>query len=157
MRRADKQIADQRQMDEIIRGSLVCRVALARDNVPYVVPMSFGYDGQAIYLHTAPEGRKIDFFTANPEVCFEFERHVELVRDPETACKWTFRYESVIGYGTLSEIMEPAGKEPALNEIMRQYSGRAWPFEAGSAGKVRVWKIAIRVMTGKQSRPKPVV
>ncbi|MCX7825080.1 MAG: pyridoxamine 5'-phosphate oxidase family protein [Verrucomicrobiae bacterium] len=54
MRRTDKEISDRRQKDEIIRGSLVCRVAMAKDNAPYVVSMSFGYDGAAIYLHAAP-------------------------------------------------------------------------------------------------------
>jgi nitroimidazol reductase NimA-like FMN-containing flavoprotein (pyridoxamine 5'-phosphate oxidase superfamily) len=157
MRRMDKEIPDRRQLDEIIRGSLVCRLALAKDNVPYVVPMSFGYDGAALYLHTAPEGRKIEFWEANPQVCFEFERNVELRRDPQTACRWSFNFESVIGYGTVSEQVEPAHKEHALNEIMRQYSGRSWPFESASVAKVRVWKIAITSMTGKQSAPKTAV
>ena len=157
MRRTDKEIADRRQMDEIIRGSLVCRVAMAKDNAPYVVPVSFGYDGAAIYLHTAPEGKKIGCFEANPQVCFEFERDVELRRDPQSACKWTFIFESVIGYGTISELVEPAQKEHALNEIMRQYSGKAWPFESASVARVRVWKIAIPSMTGKLSKPKTAV
>ena len=156
MRRTDKEIADRRQIDEIIRGSLVCRVAMARDNVPYIVPMSFGYDGVAIYFHTAPAGKKIEHFEANPQVCFEFERNVELRRDPQIACKWSFNFESVIGYGTISEMVEPAQKEHALNEIMRQYSGRTWPFENASVAKVRVWKIAITSMTGKESKPKVV-
>ena len=34
MRRNDKEITEQRQMDDIIRNSLVCRVALAKDNMP---------------------------------------------------------------------------------------------------------------------------
>lgn len=154
MRRADKKISDRRQIDEIIRGSLVCRVAMAKDNAPYVVPMSFGYDGAAIYLHTAPNGKKIECFEANPQVCFEFERNVELRRDPQVACKWTFSFESVIGYGTINELVEPAQKEHALNEIMRQYSGKTWSFEDASVAKVRIWKIAITSMTGKQSKPK---
>ena len=155
MRRTDKEITDREQLEAIIRGSLVCRLALARDNVPYLVPMSFGYDGAALYLHTAIEGRKIGFLEANPQVCFEFERNVELRRDPESACKWSFDFESVIGYGTLGELVEPAQQEHALNEIMRQYSGRSWPFDDTAVVKVRVWKITITSLTGKQSRPKP--
>ncbi len=157
MRRTDKEITDRGQMDEIIRDSLVCRVAMAKDNAPYIVPMSFGYDGTAIYLHTALEGKKIRHFEANPQVCFEFERHVELHRDPQSACKWTFSFESVIGCGTIGELVEPAQKEHALNEIMRQYSGRSWPLEGVSMGKVRVWKIAITSLTGKRSKSKTAV
>jgi len=100
------------------------------------------------------EGKKIEFWLANPEVCFEFERGVEARRDPHTACKSSFNFESVIGYGTLSEVTQPAAKENALNEIMRQYSGKTWSFEPGAVDKVRVWKTAIRSLTAKQARPK---
>ena len=34
MRRSDKEITNRDQLEAIIRGSLVCRLALARDNVP---------------------------------------------------------------------------------------------------------------------------
>lgn len=154
MRRTDKEITDRPHLDAIIRDSLVCRLAVAKDNVPYVVPVSFGYDGTALYLHTAPDGRKIDFFRANPQVCFEFERQVELRRDPQTACKWSMNYESVIGYGTISELVGTPEKEHALQVIMHQYSGRNWTFEESSMAKVRAWKILIVSMTGKRSQPK---
>jgi uncharacterized protein len=143
-------------MDEIIRASLVCHLALAKGSEPYVVPLSFGYDGEALYVHTAPEGKKIEYFQSNPHVCFQFERGVELRRDPVTACKWSFNFESVIGYGTVAELLEPAEKQLALSEIMRQYSGKDWPIDEASISHVRVWKIAITSMTGKQSKPPPV-
>lgn len=154
MRRKGKEIADRRHLDDLIRGCLVCHVGLAKDNRPYVVPMSFGYDGEALYLHTAPEGKKIEYVEANPLVCFEFERNVELRRHSQRACHWTFRYESVIGWGTVRELVEPSEKARALGEIMRQYSGKTWPIESAAATKARVWKVAITSMTGKQSQPK---
>lgn len=157
MRRKDKEVADRQRIDEIIRGSLVCRVALAKDNAPYLVPLSFGYDGRTIYLHTAGEGTKIEYWLTNPRVCFEFERNVELRRDPDTACKWSFNFESVIGHGTLSEVTDPVAKERAMNEIMRQYSGKTWPFEPGAVAKVRVWQIAITTLTAKHAKPRKVI
>ncbi len=154
MRRADKEITDRRTIDEIIHGCLVCRLALARGNEPYLVPVSFGYDGAAIYFHTAMTGTKIDFFQTNPQVCFEFERNVELRRDEQIACKWTLGFQSVIGFGVISELVEPAAKEHALNEIMRQYSGKTWNFPEAESVKIRAWKITINSLTGKQSKPK---
>jgi len=155
LRRKDKAVTNRRQLDEIIRGSLVCRLALAKDNSPYLVPLSFGYDGAFIYLHTATVGKKIEYWKTNGQVCFEFERNVELRRNANNACKWSFAFESVIGYGTISEVTDTAAKEDALNEIMRQYSGKVWPFEEDSVAKVRVWKIKIGSMTGKHSELKP--
>jgi uncharacterized protein len=156
MRRAEREITDRQEIDAIVRGCLVCHVALARDDRPYLVPLSFGYDGQALYLHTAVEGTKLDFFAANPHVCFEFERGVEVRAHPDLACKWTLDYESVIGFGTISELTGPADKTHALNEIARQYSGRDWTFEPVSMAKARAWKIAIESITGKRSQPKSV-
>lgn len=153
MRRTDKEIVDRQEIDAIVRGSSVCRLALAKDNEPYLVPVSFGYDGGAIYLHTAPTGRKIEFFRANARVCFEFERGVEVRTDPSLACRWTLRYESVIGWGTIAEVTEPPGKERALNAVMRQYSGREWAFDPAAVAKVRAWKITIEEIGGKRSPP----
>jgi uncharacterized protein len=154
MRRTDREVTARAEIDAIIRGSLVCRVALAKDNLPYLVPLCFGYDGAALYVHTAAEGKKIVHFEANQQVCFEFERNVELRRDPLSACKWSMSYECVIGYGTISELLEPLAKERALNELMRQYSGKNWPFDAVAVAAVRIWKVEITSMTGKQSLPK---
>jgi len=46
MRRGDKAITDRRQIDEIIRGSLVCRLALVQDGRPYLVPLERGCSGR---------------------------------------------------------------------------------------------------------------
>ena len=156
MRRSDKAVSDRKQLDAIIRDSQVCRLALAKNNEPYLVPLSFGYDGAALYFHTAPEGRKIDYFQANQRVCFEFERNVELRRDPQIACKWNQDYECIIGYGTISELTTDEEKRHALNEIMRHYSGRDWTFDAVAIAKTRTWKLTIASMTGKTSKPKTV-
>ena len=93
MRRKDKEIPRRREIDAIIRGSEVCRLAFAVENEPYIVPVSFGYDGTSLFFHTAASGKKIEFLEANNRICFEFDRNVRLQTDPETSCKWTFLYE----------------------------------------------------------------
>jgi hypothetical protein len=121
MRRADKEIADRREIDDVIGKSTVCRLGLVDGHLPYVVPLSFGYGGGVLYLHSAPEGRKIELLRRNPNVCFEFDVDAEPVRS-NTSCGWTMRYRSVIGSGTASFIEDPPGKREALACIMRHYS-----------------------------------
>src|SRR3972149_2288018 len=104
MRRKDSEIIERGLIDQTIRKSVVCRLGLAKDNVPYIVPVSFGYDGEAIYFHSAQQGRKIDFITANNRVCFEFEGAVHLLADESSPCNWTFSYQSVIGNGKVVEL-----------------------------------------------------
>jgi nitroimidazol reductase NimA-like FMN-containing flavoprotein (pyridoxamine 5'-phosphate oxidase superfamily) len=151
MRRKDKEIASREEIDGIIRDSLVCRLALSLGGSPYIVPFSFGYDGEAIYVHTARRGKKIGYFEGNPAVCFEFDRGVKLHRKEGLACGWSLSFESVIGQGTIHELTDPGEKGSGLNQIMLQYSDREWDFDPATLSKTRVWKVAIESITGKRS------
>ncbi len=154
MRRNDRKVQSPGLISQIIRDCQVCRLGLAKDHAPYIVPVSFGYDGQAIYFHTAREGKKIDYITANSAVCFEFERGVQLVTDDASPCDWSFHYQSVIGYGRIHELVDVGEKTEGLNQIMAQYSGRDWEFGLDRLKTIRVWKIEIETITGKQSLAK---
>jgi len=151
MRRKEKQISDRTEIDAIITAGIVCRLAMSRNDQPYLVPLSYGYDGQAFYFHTAVEGRKIDYFEANSRVCFEIEGDVRLKRDENQACKWSIFFESVIGEGHIKELASPKDKQYGLNQIMRHYSGKEWDFDAKVLAKARVWKITIDTISGKRS------
>lgn len=151
MRRKDREIESREEMDDIIRGSQVCRIALAKGKIPYIVPVSFGYDGESIYIHTAKEGKKINIIKNNNNICFEFERNVKLLKDPGNPCKWTFSYESVIGFGKIYELESIGKRNNGLNKIMYQYSGREWIFGEDKLNNIRVWRIEINSITGKRS------
>ena len=154
MRRRDKEVQSRGEIDAIIRDCQVCRLALALENEPYIVPVSFGYDGASLFFHSAESGKKIEFLESNNRVCFEFDHNVKLESDPKTACKWTFFYESVIGYGTVSELTDPAEKTRGLDQIMLHYSGKQWEFNSSLMTRTRVWRIAIDTLTGKRAEEK---
>jgi nitroimidazol reductase NimA-like FMN-containing flavoprotein (pyridoxamine 5'-phosphate oxidase superfamily) len=155
MRRRDKEISSRQEIDAIIRTALVCRIAMAAAGEPYVVPVSFGYDGEAIFIHTAKSGRKIEFIEANGRVCFEVEANVSLQTDDRDACKWSFTFESVIGHGTITELETAEGRVNGLNQIMLHYSGREWEIDDAATATTRVWRIDIDSVTGKRSVEKP--
>ncbi|MFB3897540.1 MAG: pyridoxamine 5'-phosphate oxidase family protein [bacterium] len=151
MRRKDKEITNRTQLEAIIRTSLVCRIALSKENQPYLVPLSFGYDGTSIYFHTAKEGKKLEYIDANPRVCFECEGKVKLLKNNQDSCNWTLEYTSVIGYGTIQEITDSEQKKSALTQIVLHYSDTASAIPDTALDKVRVWKLTIESMTGKKS------
>jgi len=151
MRKANREIKNRDQIDAIIRGSEVCRIAYANDNIPYMTPVSFGYDGKALFVHSAEEGRKIDFLKKNNYVCFEFDTDVKTISDEKQACKWTAAYKSVIGYGYVKFLYSLEEKDYAINEIMKQYSGKSWCFDEKALKNVALWKIDITEISGKQS------
>ena len=155
MRRRDREIADRSEIDALLERAKVCRVAFAVDAEPYIVPLSLGYDAEAnaLYFHTAPEGRKIQCIAANPRVCFEVEGRIEVTSGDERGCTWSLSYESVIGTGKLVELLSPDDKEEALRCIMRQQSGREmpWSFAPRTVAVTRVWRLGIETVTGKRS------
>jgi len=154
MRKSEREITTRAKIDAVIRGSDVCRLSFALADEPYIVPVSFGYDGDSVYFHTADSGKKIDFMAANNRVCFEVERNVRLVKHPEKPCKWSFAYESVIGYGLVHELQSKEEKVRGLNHIMEHYSGRAWDIDATAMRSTRVWQLRISSVTGKRAEHK---
>jgi nitroimidazol reductase NimA-like FMN-containing flavoprotein (pyridoxamine 5'-phosphate oxidase superfamily) len=58
MRRKDREITDQADIEAILNEATVCRIGLADDEGPYIVPLSFGYENGAVYIHSAPETSK---------------------------------------------------------------------------------------------------
>jgi len=151
MRRNDKKISKRSEIDEVIKKANVCRLAFAKENIPYLVPVSFGYDGKNIFIHTAKTGRKIEFIEQNNRVCFEFDTDVKTIGDEKIPCKWTSAYKSIIGYGKLVELTTFDEQSLAINQIMQQYSGKEWHFDEQMLERVRLWKIEIDEISGKKS------
>ena len=150
MRRKEKEITAKDEIESIIRKSTVCRVGLADDGRPYIVPLCFGYSNNALYFHSAREGKKIEILKKNNHVCFEFDIHPE-VKPGKTACAWGMKYRSVIGYGTATLIDDSEQKREALNIIMAQYADGAFEYAQKSFDKMLVIKVDITEMSGKKS------
>ena len=151
MRRQEKEIRTRDAIDAVIFDCQVCHLAMARENQPYLVPLSYGYDGRHIYFHTAPQGHKIECLKANPRVCFQMERRVRLINDADNPCRWTFHFESVVGQGTASEIRELVEKRNGLNQITAHYGAAPVAYNEAALAALSVWRIAISSVTGKRS------
>jgi nitroimidazol reductase NimA-like FMN-containing flavoprotein (pyridoxamine 5'-phosphate oxidase superfamily) len=149
MRRKDREITDRTEIEAILREAQVCRIALVDNEGPYIVPMSFGYEDEAIYLHSAHEGRKIAMIRASPRCCFEVDQCDGIVKG-KNACSWGMRYKSVIGFGRATILADPEEKKHGLNCIMRQYQGGTHAFSDKDLNSVAVIRIAIESMTGKK-------
>lgn len=151
MKKANREIKNREEIDLIIKRSDVCRLAFAKDNIPYLVPVSFGYNGTSIFIHTAKTGKKIDFIEKNNRVCFEFDIDVKTIADEEKPCNWTTDYKSVIGNGKIIELLEFENQEKAINEIMLQYSGKKWEFNKRMLSGAKLWEIIIEDIKGKKA------
>jgi uncharacterized protein len=54
MRRKDRQITDKDELSEILTQGKYAIISMCRDNEPYIVTLSYGYDKakNALYFHT---------------------------------------------------------------------------------------------------------
>ncbi len=150
MRRTEREIRDRAVIDDIIRRCPVCRLGLVDGVEPYIVPLSFGYDGQAFYFHCAPQGRKLELIRRQPRVCFELDI-MEGLNRAEQACHWGVRYQSVMGTGTACIVEDAEGKRQALAAVMAHYAEAAFSFPDAAVARTAAIRVTIETITGKQT------
>lgn len=150
MRRSEKEISDPKIIHDLLRSANIVRIAMIDGDEPYMVPLNYGYKDNALYIHSAKEGRKIDILKKNPRVCFEIEGKTELKTGPK-ACDWTLKFESLIGYGTV-EILENSDEKIAgLDILMGQFNGPQKEYHAKHVDAIYILKLTIESISGKQS------
>ncbi len=84
MRRKERCIKDQEIIEQILRQSVICRVAMHDEEYPYMVPMNYGYRDHTLYFHCALEGKKLELIRKNNHVCFEIELSHEIIKYAES-------------------------------------------------------------------------
>ena len=87
------------------------------DGYPYTIPISYTYDNQQLFFHSANEGHKIDAIRNNDKVSF-------CVIDQDDVIQETFttHYRSVIVFGRASIITDPKLRQLALESLVKKYS-----------------------------------
>jgi hypothetical protein len=151
MRRNEKEIQDSKEIDRILARVSVCRIALADGDNPYIVPVNFAREDNALYFHSAKTGKKIDILKKNPRICFEVDVPGGLIEN-DLACKWGMKYKSVIGFGAAYFIESGDEKKKALDILMKKYSGRdAFSYSDEALDKVLVIGVKIESLSGKRS------
>ena len=156
MRRKDREITDLTRIDRILQQSLVCRLALCRDNIPYIVPMNYGYSFSddkhlTLYFHSAKEGKKIDILKNNPKAAFEMDHGLQLI-ETDVACKFSMLYESVVGVGDVAFCDDPGKKKEALIRLMEHYApGRAFAFTDDQVENLSIFTLKADHYTAKSN------
>lgn len=151
MRRHDKEIKEQTVIEEILNLSEICRIGLVEDGMAYIVPMNYGYANGTIYMHSAPNGRKMEILKQNNRVSFEIEFSGDVVRRDE-ACRWTTKYRSAMGHGTVEIISDAEKKRYGMDIIMRKYGFEGEiKYDDASLSRMVILELKIDAVKGKQS------
>lgn len=153
MNRAEQEITDQALLVEILRQGKYLTIAMCRDDQPYIVALSYGYDekGGVLYFHCALRGLKIDLIRENPEVCATVieDRGYKMGR-----CEQAYR--SVVVWGTMHVVEELDEKKQGMEVLLNHLEDDPDQVKERSLKsddayeEVGILRLDIKEMTGKQ-------
>jgi len=139
----------QKQIEDVLHHQVIGRVGCHAENMVYVVPISYAYDGQYIYGHTH-EGMKINMMRKNKNICFE----VDVLQD---MANW----QSVIAWGEFEELTDKTERNKALQKLIDRVLPLIpsettklypdWPFKPKDLNVIKgvVYRILLTKKTGR--------
>jgi nitroimidazol reductase NimA-like FMN-containing flavoprotein (pyridoxamine 5'-phosphate oxidase superfamily) len=129
------------EIDGVLRREAIGRIGCYAFGRPYVVPITYAYDGVAVYGHSR-EGLKLRMMRSHPTVCFEVERF-------ESPSSW----QSVIALGTFSEL-EPPEADIAMELLRRRLAPLVASATSAPDGPLHAsgmpWSV-FRILLGERS------
>lgn len=143
---------DNAEIEAVLSSQVVGRIGCHADNLTYVVPVSYAYDGKYVYVHTR-NGMKVDMMRRNPEVCFE-------VDEMKNMANW----RSVIAWGTFEELGHDEERSAALDVLLKRilpiissettHLSSHWPFRPDNLDEIGgiVFRIELKNKTGRFER-----
>jgi hypothetical protein len=118
------------------------RLGLAMNHLPYVVPMSYVYHGNVIYLHSRGKGKKVEYVTENSNVCFQID---VLQKD---------RWSSVAVFGTAKLLDSVVAKQKMFDAFTEKgqggHGGKQFQREELEKMDMTIWEIDIKEITGRE-------
>jgi nitroimidazol reductase NimA-like FMN-containing flavoprotein (pyridoxamine 5'-phosphate oxidase superfamily) len=137
-----------RQCHEVLERATIARLATAKDDQPYVVPIHIYFDGRDLYSF-ATLGRKIDWMRANPKVSVE----VEEVGD-------RFQWRTVVVLGKYEELVHAPSYEEFRQRARELFRNRpewwqpaATPIRQAEFRMPVIYRILINQITGRSASP----
>lgn len=84
------------EMKNLLTSQAVGRIACAEKEKPYIVPVTYTYDGKYIYGQSN-EGTKLKILRKNPAICFEVDTMIDMRN-----------WKSVVVFGEFEELKDEA-------------------------------------------------
>ncbi len=149
VRRQDRLLSEERARELIRDAEYGTLSMIDEDGRPYGIPVSHVWDGDScLYIHCAPEGRKLRALTAHPEVSFSIVGRVHL-----HPSKFTTEYESVVLRGTAHVGLTAEERRKALSMLLDKLSPNdkevGLMYAEKSFHRVEIIRMEIKEYSGK--------
>lgn len=159
MRRKEREIIEKETLKAIVDSAHIVHLGLFDESYPYVVPVNYGYEWTEneqliLYIHGARQGKKVSLIKKNPNVCIQLDTNHALIEMGRIAEKYSFAYQSIIGYGTATFIDEIEEKIHAIECLMIHETKKDLthfaPLPENVVIGTGIIKIVIDSLTGKE-------
>lgn len=137
------------EIEDLLKEQVIGRIGCqSHDNV-YVVPVSYAYDGNYIYVRSF-EGKKIEMMRKNPKICFQADNMKDMAN-----------WQSVIAFGEFEEILDTTERKKALEVLVNRklplvssettHLGRIWPFQPEDLNSIEgiIFRVLLKDKTGR--------
>ncbi|HAQ62274.1 TPA: hypothetical protein DCR49_09820 [Candidatus Delongbacteria bacterium] len=138
MRNKKKEVTDPKIIEGILKEAIWCQLAMTDGDQPYIVPLNYGYHENALYIHCATEGMKLDLIRKNPKIAFNVTLDARYLEG-----KLTMRYRSVNGTGIATIIEDEEGKRKALNHLTAHFGAEPHNHSSKSLKTIVMIKVEI--------------
>jgi hypothetical protein len=148
MRRQEREIDEEEARKILVKGEFGVLSTVGPEGEPYGVPISYVYRDGEIYIHSAPEGRKVENLRPGAHVSFCVVGRTQL--QPEM---FSTRYESAMAFCEVHELFDGA-KSCALGWLIEKYSPNlakeGAEYIASRQDVTRVFALSVHHLTGKR-------
>jgi nitroimidazol reductase NimA-like FMN-containing flavoprotein (pyridoxamine 5'-phosphate oxidase superfamily) len=152
VRRTDKEMPETAARELLSRAKLAHFATISASGDPYVVPNLFVYAEGAIWLHTSRAGHFCRNAEHSPRICVEIAEMGEIFPYGEFECDTSASYASVVVFGTVAIVSQPAAKALFFDRFLAKYADAAWDRPKGfypRLDQVTVYCVSIERLTGK--------
>lgn len=154
IRRQDRLLTEE-LANKLLQSGEYGVLSMVDDNEnPYGIPINYVWDGQqSIYLHCAPEGRKLNCLKTNSRVSFCIVGKTNIL--PE---KFSTEYESIVLECTSYIGLSSEERMNALMLLIEKYSPnlkeKGMKYAEGSFGRTEIIRLDISDWSGKTKKIK---
>ena len=125
VREPQRGVYDRETVNRILDEGLVCHIGFVVEGQPYVIPTSYGRDGEVLYIHGSVASRMLCSLEQGIPVCITVTLLDGLVL-ARSVFNHSMNYRSVVILGTATRVDDSGEKIAALRAISEHILPHRW-------------------------------
>jgi nitroimidazol reductase NimA-like FMN-containing flavoprotein (pyridoxamine 5'-phosphate oxidase superfamily) len=125
VREPQRAVYDRETVNQILDEAFICHVGFVADGQPFVIPTSYGRDGDVLYIHGSAASRMLRNLNQGVPICITVTLLDGLVL-ARSVFNHSMNYRSVVILGTATLVDDPAEKLAALRALSEHIIPQRW-------------------------------